>query len=537
MENLSDSFYYNIGRLFHSRLSRFKSLTRFDTSGKILLSYLDILVKKPDFCNSSIGTTVEKPGQGHRPCALSERITMEKILDRYVVLEKLGSGGNGVVYKVMDLLRGQVIALKMFSREGSRPGNTETLYNEFKLLSELEHPHLVEVYDFGTEKLDTPFFTMEYLRGKNVIDYLASANFEDRRESWNERLSLLYAVFFQIGEALVSIHSRNIIHGDLKPSNILVMEMGRKGVKYPHVKLLDFGLGQTETDEKMEILSGTLEYMAPEFFSGEGLYHSSDLYATGVIMYEILTGKPLIEKKKTEEMVRDILTPVFPPPSEIEPRIDHALEQMVMRLLRRNPLDRYENTFEFLEELSRLSGLSSPFSDVKKRKALISSGRFAGRKAETETLDGCLGRLMQGENGFVLLSGDLGIGKSSLLKRFKARGQLAGVRVLRAFCREEGVLQGLADIARQSVYFLGRGHDTVQRHRREIESLVPSLAEDRDQRIKTIHPTTVPFEEGEKFFPSFREMGAHTKVLKALSELLLDLLSSSFSRTSIWRAS
>ena len=161
--------------------------------------------------------------------------------------------------------------MKMFSGDREEKENMETMRNEFSLLSGLQHPHLVEVYDFDFDSEGSPFFTRGYVEGKNVFNYMESMNFRKHKGKWDKGISLFYHILIQVGEALAAIHSRGLVHGDLKPANILVMEKGRKGKLDPRVKLLDFGLSHWETTTSPKFLSGTMEYLAPEYFLGEPL--------------------------------------------------------------------------------------------------------------------------------------------------------------------------------------------------------------------------------------------------------------------------
>ncbi|MEO0273351.1 MAG: serine/threonine-protein kinase [candidate division WOR-3 bacterium] len=199
---------------------------------------------------------------------------------RYRLLETIGAGGMGVVYRDWDRLRCEMVALKQVNLHAERSPvapHTDThafslsLMQEFRTLASLRHPHIVPVYDFGFYTKQQPFFTMQFLeQAKPITDYVKSCGME-------EKLQCLW----QALHALWYLHRRHILHRDLKPSNIL-MNQNR-------VMLVDFGLSIAlgKTGES----GGTLGYLAPELLGGDPASISSDLYAFGVVTYELFCGR------------------------------------------------------------------------------------------------------------------------------------------------------------------------------------------------------------------------------------------------------
>lgn len=208
---------------------------------------------------------------------------MRNVIDnQYKVIESLGIGGMGEVFKVEDNRDGSIKALKTL-----QPGlisQIDQFKEEFKILSQLRYPYLLRVYDFGLDSDKRPYYTMDYLTGGDIKIKIPKINLDG-----------FYHLALTTLAALDYIHSRDIIHGDLKPSNIMFDEFG-------NLKLVDFGLAihlEITTDRHS---SGTLEFAAPEIIKSGVLSARSDLYSLGLVFYEMLTGQPLF-KCTTSEML------------------------------------------------------------------------------------------------------------------------------------------------------------------------------------------------------------------------------------------
>ena len=201
---------------------------------------------------------------------------MERI-GRYELRDKLGQGGMGVVYRAYDTLLERVVAVKLISGTiEENPDLRERFFREARAAGQLSHRNIITIHDLG-EHEGLPYLAMEYLDGEDL----------QRRMAGHDRLSLAHKLdlAIEICEGLEFAHSHNVIHRDIKPANIFITDHGR-------VKLLDFGLARLVTSEltHSNMMMGTLNYMAPEQVRGERADHRSDIFATGVVIYEMLSG-------------------------------------------------------------------------------------------------------------------------------------------------------------------------------------------------------------------------------------------------------
>jgi len=267
---------------------------------------------------------------------------------RYVVQGQLGKGGMGVVYTALDSFTGKQVALKKsevysVGTETVTPtmDNTEfrlLLVNEFKILAGLRHPNIISVLDYGFDEDKSPYFTMELLQGAKS---LRGASYERPAEY---KLGLVVQVLL----ALAYLHRHNILHRDLKPGNVLVVN--------DEVKVLDFGIAmlrQQATDESDQMVTGTLQYIAPEVLRGEQPTPGADLYAIGVMAHELFVGHTPFHGGDTTKLVNDIL---FTTPDIPVGQLDSGLAAVVQRLLLKSPEDRYASAVQVIQAINEATG-------------------------------------------------------------------------------------------------------------------------------------------------------------------------------------
>jgi predicted Ser/Thr protein kinase len=264
------------------------------------------------------------------------------LLERYQVLEELGRGGMGIVYKARDLLLGRLVALKRV--RGGRAGSDEVLrfQREAQAVARLRHRHIVALFDFG-EHEGEPFFTMAYVGGGNLAL---------RRDEFCEPRAAV-ALLEKVARAVQAAHEQGIIHRDLKPANILLDEDGEPQVG-------DFGLAKFLDPEPATDptytgqLVGTPAYMAPEQAAGHGhrATPATDVWSLGVVLYELLTRRRPFPGPGPET-TRQILSGEPPRPRSVRPGLDRSLETIVLACLEKEPARRYPTAGALADDLGR----------------------------------------------------------------------------------------------------------------------------------------------------------------------------------------
>jgi len=339
----------------------------------------------------------------------------QTISGRYLLNEPLGTGGMGVVYRAWDRLTEQDVALKRVTSAGERwlfasfssDGDSRVaLAREFQFLASLRHPHIISVLDYGFDDERQPYFTMPLLA--NAPDILTASTHAPNGQFAG------YAV--QILQALIYLHQRGIIHRDLKPANILVQPDGT-------VKLLDFGLAAYS--EEANAAAGTLNYLAPEIMLGERASVESDLYAVGLIVYEMFMGQHPFAGRTLDETLRRMQneTPNLN-------GIPIALHPFLRKLLARDPTGRYSSAAQALAALRIALDDTSPFEDRNALASGLQTAPFVGRERELERLREALDRMLDGCGGLWLIGGESGVGKSRFVNELRIRALVRGALVL-----------------------------------------------------------------------------------------------------------
>jgi hypothetical protein len=268
---------------------------------------------------------------------------------RYRILRRLGEGGMGTVYEAEHTALGRRIAIKVLHAHVAKmPDAVKRFAREARAAAEIGHPNIVEVFDTGTH-LGEPFLVMELLRGETLADRLS----RPETVACHEACRIVGCVL----SALASAHAKGIIHRDLKPENVFLLA----GAAAPAVKLLDFGISKfrrsgatLEQTTQEGVPLGTPAYMAPEQWMGRrDIDHRADLFAVGVMLYELLTGGLPYEGANQAELFLEIVrgTSVPVAPSELEPDVPTALDAVVRRALERDPARRFTSAREFVDAL------------------------------------------------------------------------------------------------------------------------------------------------------------------------------------------
>jgi serine/threonine protein kinase len=357
------------------------------------------------------------------------------ITPRYQVIKKLAQGGLGVVFEVFDLWEGKKIALKLHTAFGGEEKNSlEKFKQEFRLTSELSHPGIVEVYDFGYTREKKAFYTMELVEGEELSPEIAQPD-----------LNRFYKIIWQICDILECLHSQNLIHADLKPSNFKLTP----GIF--SVKLLDFGLVRTSFYQASDQIEGTPDYMAPEVWLGKKIDQRADLYSLGIILFELLTSKLPFASEDPLVLRSNHLEKIPPPPSALRAGLSEELDYLVLKLLQKKPEDRFQNISELKEKLSQI--VTFPLWGAEKTSYInqLYGGKILARGKEFQILQKELKESLSNAGRMFIIEGELGIGKSTLLRYLKKESQLEGNLFVQIYCPEEETypLQPLKELFRK----------------------------------------------------------------------------------------
>lgn len=343
---------------------------------------------------------------------------------RYQLIEQLGSGGMGAVFKTVDRLTGQTVALKRVTTAVS-PGHgadstlhliTEqirvALAHEFEILASMHHPYVIQVLDYGFDEARQPYFTMNLIENPRTIIQAGKG------QSVQMRCQLL----IQMLEALAYLHRRGVIHRDIKPDNALVTAAG-------DLKVLDFGLAALhDRQDPSQGVSGTLLYIAPEVLTGEAATPASDFYAVGMIAYELFAGFHPFRNIGSNSLIMTVLTQdIDLEPVNREVELDHIMR----RLVSRNPNDRYQDAYAIINDLSAALNQPVPQETVAIRDSYLQAARFVGRETELQQLVGSLEDLFEeGRGSAWLVGGESGVGKTRLLDELRVHALVKGALVL-----------------------------------------------------------------------------------------------------------
>ena len=279
---------------------------------------------------------------------------MEQVVSHYQVVEKLGEGGMGVVYKAVDNTLGRVVALKFLSAERMNVEELARFEGEARAISALNHPHIATIYEFG--QCDTNrFLVLEYLPGGTLgalLHRLYSSGDKLRFET-----ILNYSM--QIAEGLAHAHRHGIIHRDVKCDNVMLTEEGT-------LKITDFGLAKLRALDTCRTGSGavvgTVACMSPEQALGEELDGRSDIFSFGVLLYQMATGQMPFKGPHALAVMHEIVHVAPPPLDELRPDLPWAFEAVLQKALRKNRNERYPRMEEALADLRALQRRSDVLS-------------------------------------------------------------------------------------------------------------------------------------------------------------------------------
>jgi len=401
------------------------------------------------------------------------------INNRYELVEKLGEGGMGAVYRAIDRLTQDTVALKQvkFAQETSATDTTYekanmsrvALMTEFQSLASLHHPNIVRVLDYGWDEQNMPYFTMSHLKNtRNILQASANASIEQQLD-----------YFIQLMQALMYIHRREIVHRDLKPDNILVTADGK-------VKILDFGIAAHEHIAQEGML-GTLLYMPPEVIQSQTdkveILRTTDLYAAGLIAYEMFTGEYPFDRRSMKRLVRDIVNTypdmsLIPTVTSNNKRLNTQLplDTVIGRLITKEANFRYQDAAIVIEDLAKVTGKEGISESTAIRESFLQAATFIGRKRERKILLRGLKALREKHVGSsFLIGGESGVGKSRLMDEIRVQALVEGITVLRGQpTHNVGFLfQMWRDVVRRLVI----STDISDKHASFLREIVPDIEE------------------------------------------------------------
>lgn len=346
--------------------------------------------------------------------------------NRYRTLNVLGQGGMGVVYRALDRLTGEHIALKCvtidptdlaFATQSDSFDYRVAIAQEFRVLSRLRHPNIISVLDYGFTKQNQPYFTMELLEG--AVPISAYAKDQPRRVQIDLIVQVLHALSY--------LHRNGIVHRDLKPDNIVVIN-GR-------VKVLDFGLAVSQEnlrDDENPV--GTIAYIAPEVLQGRPASPASDLYTLGIIACEIFSGKHPLKGKTNNDTIQNVL---FMMPDVDGLDIHDQIKAPLFHLVSKDPTERHYSAAELIQLYMRNTH-QPELPEI--RESLIKNAQLVGRGKERQQLSDALQNVLKRQvlGSAWLIAGESGVGKSRLMEEIRTEALVAGARVVKAQSIAEG---------------------------------------------------------------------------------------------------
>ena len=387
---------------------------------------------------------------------------LPEVSRRYPILRRIDAGGMGVVYAARDRLTDQVVALKCITREiptlifetlivthSPTAGLRASLANEFQLLASLIHPNIVRVLDYGFGADGLPFYTMELLDAPQTI--LQAALGLPLRERGELLLQLL--------QALKYLHRRGVLHRDIKPANVLVT--------HGQVKVLDFGLSVQGGQGGLP--GGTLAYLAPEVLNDGPASIASDLYAVGIIAYQILAERYPFSAATLDVLFDKILSE---PPDLSLIDAPEMIRICVATLLAKQPDGRYGSTAEAIDALAAAFDLPLVERDDM-RESYLHAARFIGREPERALILNALEQAQDGQGAFWMIGGESGVGKSRFVGEIATAALLAGVAVLRGGASNSGPL---LEIWREPLRRLAVLQDMTNAQASVLSEIIPDLA-------------------------------------------------------------
>ncbi len=385
------------------------------------------------------------------------------IKNRYSVQSKIGDGRLGTVFKAMDTRRNQTVALKVLSASFSE-GAIEQFLNQARQIIDLIHSNIVDIYDCDEDR-GLSYMVEEYIEGRTLRDLI------DDNPNQPLPLDIALSIAESIAHALEYAHGHGVIHGDLKPKNVMLV--GQK------VKISDFGLGRLESGNKtlinldvpLAVISA--RYVAPEQILGHPIDARTDLYALGAILYELFTGQPLFVGSDEEVLTQHRLEEPTSP-RELNPNLSHSLQHLIVKLLDKDPNKRYAKASQVRRILASMVTASTNQFPRHRWPSLV------GHTDTLNKLDAAWGKTQDGQGQIVFIKGESGMGKTRLTHELTH--EIGAATLLMGKCRRfEGSPAYQPFIEALKTYFASTPTEIAQSQAgqvlRQMSRVVPEIRE------------------------------------------------------------
>lgn len=260
---------------------------------------------------------------------------------RYEVIDVIGTGANSKVVRAHDPMIGRIVAIKLFSPALAQGAGRDKFLQEARVVGQLSHPCIVTLHDMGIDEASqTPYLVMEFMEGQPLDKILSKGSIP---------LPRACAWVGEVASALRMAHRRGVIHGDIKPANVLILDDGR-------VKLTDFGMARLASHDKKDTpLLGTPAYWCPEQIIGRSQDARSDIFSLGVVLYEMVTGKRPFDSDSLQGICTRVLSSKPLPVSEANPSVPTGFDAILAKCLEKDPAHRFQSVDLLAAELYPLA--------------------------------------------------------------------------------------------------------------------------------------------------------------------------------------
>ncbi len=370
---------------------------------------------------------------------------------RYYILKKIDEGGRGVIYKAKDTVLNRVVAVKVFKKAFLSEEAQSRFVREAETVAKLNHPNIVSIQEIGaapvtakelgvkgwikgeSKEEEKQFFVLEFVDGMSLRNLMATYP-EGKCD-----IQTILRTGVDVCKALRYAHSQGVLHGDIKPEDILITQEGI-------AKLMDFGLAKMlgELSITKEGIVAGVTYVAPEMALGKDADTRSDLYSLGAVLYEMVTGKPPFHGEDPAKILFNHIHEIPVSPSELNPKVPKALAECIMKLLEKEPGKRFQTAEDLLKVLRGITEdfLREVYVPSREPSVVVPSPRppalkeirLINRVEEMDVLRELVDRAVHGEGGVAFLYGEAGIGKTRLARELGAYARLLGMQVLSGRC-------------------------------------------------------------------------------------------------------